>query len=230
MIQSRLSGNWGLDEGQGRVAFDTSGNNSNGLLDSTLSGASIPPMWITGRAPNAAALRFNGKNFVKIADSPGLELPTITVESWVRSNDPGNFSHILSKGADRCFAASYGLTPGSTRGLSFYVYPGLGSAYIRSPDAGNSVWDGTWHHIAGTFDESTVRLYVDGTQIGTGTTSASKIVIAYDLPFQDFYIGTYYGSCQLGFVGDISGVRIWNGAFSSNEVLLRAQDAKESPR
>jgi len=229
MIQSRLSGNWRLDEGQGRVAFDTSGNNSNGLLDSTLPGASTLPIWITGRAPNAAALRFNGKNFVKIADSSGLEPPTITVESWVRSNDPGNFSHILSKGADRCFAASYGLTPGSTQGLSFYVYSGLGSTYIRSPDAGNSVWDGTWHHIAGTFDGSTVRLYVDGNQVGMGTASPSKIVIAYDLPFQDFYIATYYGSCEMGFVGDISEVRVWNCALSSNEVLLCAQETKENP-
>lgn len=228
MIQNRLSGNWPLNEGQGRVAFDTSGNNSNGLLDSTLFGAS-PPLWITGKAPNAAALRFNGKNFVKIADSPGLEPPTITVEAWVRSNDPGNFSHIVSKGGDRCFAASYGLSPGSTQGVYFYIYPNLGSEYIRSPITGNSVWDGAWHHIAGTFDGSTVRLYVDGAQIGTGTTAKSKTVIAYDLPFEDFYIATYYGSCQLGFVGDISEVRVWNCALSSNEVLLRAQRPEENP-
>ena len=32
-----------------------------------------------------------------------------------------------------------------------------------------SVWDGKWHHVAGTFDGSTVRLYVDGVQVGTGT-------------------------------------------------------------
>jgi Concanavalin A-like lectin/glucanases superfamily len=109
------------------------------------------------------------------------------------------------------------------------VYPGLGSDYVPSPDVGNSIWDGTWHHIAGTFDGSTVRLYVDGTQVGTDTTPESKTVIAYNLPFQDFYIATYYGSCQFGFVGDISEVHIWNCALSSNEVLLRAQGAEENP-
>ena len=42
--------------------------------------------------------------------------------------------------------------------------------------APNTVWDGTWHHVAGTYDGAAVRFYVDGAQVGTGTPASGPIV------------------------------------------------------
>jgi Concanavalin A-like lectin/glucanases superfamily len=37
------------------------------------------------------------------------------------------------------------------------------------------VWDGKWHHAAGTYDGSTVRLFIDGVEVGRGTPANTPI-------------------------------------------------------
>ena len=45
-------------------------------------------------------------------------------------------------------------------GIAFYVYDG--KKWYRSPRPAPKVWDGKWHHIAGTYDGKKVHLFVDG--------------------------------------------------------------------
>lgn len=198
-----LGGLWLLDEGSGQVAKDKSGNANNGMLGSTPGVDTHDPSWIPGAFKKTTALRFGGDDFVTVPDSPSLESARITVGAVVRAaSNPGPYRYLASKGSLQCETASYGLYTGATGGLSFYVSDG--SSYTLSPDAGATVWDGRWHLVAGTFDGTTVRLYVDGKQVGTG--SPSTIVTAYGQSADDnFYIGAYQGTCPsvLGFVGDI---------------------------
>src|SRR6266700_5712090 len=126
MTKARLIGNWCLDDGQGQVAKDASPYQNHGLLG-TLHPTGTPlPAWISGRNPSTLTLRFDGENFVKVANHAVYETqPTVTVEAWVRSSDPGSpFGYIVSKGADRCIASSYGLYTGDSKGLFFYIYQG----------------------------------------------------------------------------------------------------------
>src|SRR5205823_14394762 len=37
--------------------------------------------------------------------------------------------------------------------------------HVSSPDAGTGIWDGKWHHVAGTYDGAALRLYVDGHEV-----------------------------------------------------------------
>ena len=83
------------------------------------------------------------------------------------STSPGENRYILSKGSDQCVRAAYGLYTSSNGGVAFYVSDH--DNFYRSPEAPATVWDGKWHNVAGTFDGTTVRLYVDGKQIGNGT-------------------------------------------------------------
>ena len=76
-----------------------------------------------------------------------------------------------------------------------------------------SVWDGKWHHAAGTFDGPTVRLFIDGVRVGTAPPSSTAI--AYNPPDGGGLIGDYGGDCDLFFVGDIDGVQIWSRALRS---------------
>jgi hypothetical protein len=60
--------------------------------------------------------------------------------------------------------------------------------------------------VAGTYDGSAVRLYVDGAEIGS---TATTIGIGYSLPTtNDFFVGAYRGSCNLHFNGLIDEVRV----------------------
>src|SRR6202011_4717079 len=107
-----------------------------------------------------------------------LQPAQVTVDAWVKASATGTYAYLLSKGANANAAASYALYTGSSGGLFFYIYNGTATAI--SPDAGTAIWDNNWHHVAGTFDGTAVRLFVDGVQVGGGT--PTSIAIGYNLP------------------------------------------------
>jgi hypothetical protein len=205
-----LVGWWPMNEGSGQVVHDWSGHGNNGQLGSTPAADANDPSWIPG-VFFGSALSFSGDDYIQIPDSTALEPANITVAAWVRgSSSPGENRYILSKGTFGCDHASYGLYTSSTGGLAFYV--GHESTWFRSPEAPATVWDGKWHNVAGTFDGSTVRLYVDGKQVGTGTPAATTIDYSYP---GGGNVGTYDdGACSpsLYLTGDVDGVQIWSRA------------------
>jgi hypothetical protein len=94
-------------------------------------------------------------------------------------------------------------------------------AYIvraSAPSAGvdvissNPVPSNAWSHLALTYDNSMLRLYVNGTQVGTRTTSGALL--------------TSTGALRIGgnsiwgefFAGRIDEVRIYNRALSTAEI------------
>jgi hypothetical protein len=207
-------GIWSFNEGTGTVAHDTSlpPRHDNGTLQS---GAT----WTKGRFSNA--LSFDGNaGGVDIPDESGLEGSQVTVSAWVNSaTAPGNFKYIVAKGAQGCLAASYGIYTGSNGGLEFYAASNGGLNWTLSPDAGTGIWDGNWHNVIGTFDGSTVRLYVDGKQVGSGTPDSNAI--PYNLPNgNDLEIGNYNGCSGLGFSGKVDEVKVFDRALQPNEIHL----------
>lgn len=212
-------GVWKLDEGSGTTVTDSSGNGNNGTM---LGGVS----W--GQGVFGPGLVFNGTNGqIKVSDNHALEpAGAVTVSAWFKNDgSPGVYRYIVAKGGNGCIAASYGLYSGPNGGLQFYVSQQHGTVYARSPDAGQKVWDGNWHLAVGTYDGSTIRLYVDGVQVGSGTAYPGSL--EYLLPnSNDFYIGNY-PSCQPHwFLGSIDDVMVWSRALSASDVkgLLPGSD------
>lgn len=184
-----------------------------GLNPGTLSSAA-DVSFVPGKI--GQAFHFDGQGLVEVPSAPALEPASVTTAAWVRADgSPGLFAHILSKGASGCDGASYALYTGANGGLQFYVFDG--TTFFPSPDAGPGLWDGNWHFVAGTFDGATVRLYVDGAEIGAGT--PAPIAIKYQLPDSDtFCIGAYRGSCTLPFTGDVDEVQVFGRALGVAEV------------
>lgn len=199
-----LAGWWPMNEGSGQVARDWSGSGNRGVLGSTDAADGNDPAWVDvgSRWLRRSALRFDGDDRVRMAQAPSLEPDGVTVLARVRSDVAGSYRYVLSKGAISCEAASYGLYTGANGGLVFYVSDG--TRYTLSADAGPGLWDGAWHTVRGTFDGSSVRLFVDGAEVGDAT--PAPVTIGYGLPDgQDLLLGDYAGPCgsPLGFVGDV---------------------------
>jgi len=98
----------------------------------------------------------------------------------------------------------------------FYVARNRGLSYTRSPDAGQGVWNGSWHLVTGTYDGSSVRLYLDGNQVGNGT--AHTGAIDYDFPDNDLFIG-HYNTCPTeDFHGEVDSAQIYNRALTPSEI------------
>jgi hypothetical protein len=212
-----LVAEWPFDEGAGAKAADTSGNGNAGAL---VGGA----QWVPGHG-NGTALTFDGGGGrVQVPRSATLEATAVSVSAWVRrSGSPGAFKYLVAKGATGCLAASFGLYTGPNGGLMFYV-ANDGYSFARSADAGGGLWDGRWHHVAGTYDGSTVRMYLDGEQVGSGAPFSAPI--GYGLATtDDVSIGSYRGCSGLDFDGSIDDPKIWSRALSPDEVLAQSQYA-----
>jgi hypothetical protein len=188
---------------------DVSGNANNGTAGGALAytAAKVGQGFQTTSgsviAPDAAALRPQN---------------SVTVEAWVKASGTDTFQYLVSKSLTSTFSSSYAFYTGSSGGLFFYVSTSTRS-FTLSPDAGRSVWDGNFHHIVGTYDNSRVRLYVDGNEIGAGAAATGNI--AYGTSFQngDLYIGSIGAAFpSSNFPGVIDEATIYNRALSKTEI------------
>mgnify|MGYP001975459715 CR=1 FL=1 len=72
-------------------------------------------------------------------------------------------------------------------------------------DAGKSLADGMWHHVAATFDGSTRRIYVDFVEVGskTGARPGGKLTDK-----SSFCVGNSFEGQNDPFTGELAGVRV----------------------
>ena len=216
-----LSGYWPMNEGRGQVVRDWSGNGNHGQLGSTAGADANDPAWIRGFYGWSYGLHFSGNQFVSIPDSNDLEPQQMTVSTWFRgSGTPGNYKYLVAKGSNECSTASYGLYTGKNGGLLFFVGNGDAYGFTVTGDAGQGVWDGKWHNASGTYDGTTVRLFVDGKEIGTGSSRTEPV--GYGTPSGNTTLGAYVGSCDLTFTGDLDEVSIWRKALPIAEIWRKA--------
>ena len=220
---SELLARWHLDTASGGFTPDDSGHGLNGEVNG---GSAIVG---GGRFGNAADFPGPGDSQIDVVDSTTLEPARVTVLAWVKlGTTPTGTHYVVAKGAQGCSGSSYALTtPGG--GLAFHVYNG--AAQQVSPNAGSGVWNDQWHAVAGTFDGATVRLYVDGAQVGSGTPAATSI--AYGLTEDGLRIGNYPASNLCGgglvFQGLVDEARIYNRALDAEEIAWLSAGSHAQP-
>ncbi len=140
-----------MNERSGQTVHDWSGNGNHGMLGSTPGVDANDPTWIRGVFGIGSALRFDGDDVVSTPDDDALRPERVTVSAWVRNaGGPGPFRYLVAKGADGCEASSFALYTTEAGLLAFYVYDG--TDWVRSAEAAATMWDGGWHHVAGSYD------------------------------------------------------------------------------
>jgi hypothetical protein len=189
---------------------------------------------VAGKFGNA--LRFTAASWMQ----DGIHQPQhLTVIEWVRaSTTPGTSRYLIAQGSGACVPAAYGMYtsyPGSAYagGLEFYVNHD-GAAYAAPGVPPASIWDGNWHMVAGTFDGSTARFYLDGTEIGHGTSVPGAI--DYSQTSSELTIGgygTYHDSscapAMTEFAGDIDEARAYDQALTASEIQRLASATGSDP-
>ena len=197
---SGLVAAFGFDEGSGASVTDGSGNGNTG----TTSNATWAAAGKFGKA-----LQFNGTSArVNVPDAASLHLTTaMTLEAWVNpSTVNANWRDVIYKGNDNYYLEA-------TSSNASKPDAGLIAGGTYADVYGTAVLPAnTWSYLAETYDGSTVRLYVNGTQVGsvahTGaiTTSTNQLQIGGDSLF-----GQY-------FAGMIDEVRIYNTALTAAQI------------
>ncbi len=191
------------------MATDNSSNAIQGELFGQVAtdGKTGQAMSGTMTLPNIAALNITGTG--------GL-----TLEAWVRPVSTTANSEYIAKG-DKQYAIH--LSAGTT--LEFFLYNSATSTwYTASYGVSNiSNWVGNWHHLAGTFDGSTLTLYVDGVARGTKACSVGCTDNGYPVSIGK---NAEKGTTS---TGDIDRVRIYNRALSPAEVTADYNLATTAP-
>ena len=132
---------------------DASGNGNTGAIGAA---AWIP----TGRFGNA--LLFNGTSrVVTVNDSASLDLTTgMTLEAWVYPTVGGNgWRDVIYKGPNDIYYLEGSSDSGGSRRLG-------GTSAVRFMGA-SALPLNVWSHLAATFDGSTLRLYVNASQVAS---------------------------------------------------------------
>jgi hypothetical protein len=112
--------------------------------------------------PNSLSL--NGStDYMSVANSTSLNITgPITVEAWVKTYSTAQQGIVERYGSGTNGGYALRLTGGY---LQFFTLVNGGTYdYIQSTV---TVSTGAWHHVAGLFDGSQLRVYIDGTQRGS---------------------------------------------------------------
>jgi hypothetical protein len=217
---------WPLAEGKGQVIRDWSFRGHDGFLGSTPGPDANDPTWVKG-VFFGSALRFDGiDDYAQVEDHADLHPQQLTVSLWFRANGtPGPFKYLMARGGDRCVASSYALETGYDGGLHFYVWDGESQHWSGSLDA--SIYDGKWHHVAGTWDGVNSKMFVDGKLAPGGTNYPGTI--DYSGPQGPSILGGYHADCDLLFAGDIDQVMVWSTPLPVDEIWARFSALFQKP-
>ena len=205
-----LVASYSFNEGTGTTLADRSGNGRTG----TVSGAT----W-TSQGRFGGALSFDGVNdWVTVADANALGSDD--------RNDAGSVG--LSNGErQRVVAQRHHQGAAERRGLQPVRehrrerpdrVRGTGRAAGRPLDARGTaaVPLNTWTHLAATYDGTTLRLFVNGTQVGSRAVSGALLTSSGVLRIGGNSLWGEY------FAGRIDEVRIYNRALTQSEIAADA--------
>jgi hypothetical protein len=207
---------WKMDETAGTIAADSSGHGNDGTLTNG-------PTWVAGYLKGA--LQLDGTDdYVECGNDASLNMTSqITLAAWIKPNAAGNgqHQHYVTKG-DMCYALKHN----QSNYMEFNIYDG--TWYTARGPAVTSAFNGTWHHVAGTYDGTTLRIYVDGelqptygaeSHVGVIANTATSVSIGRD---NDSGGRRYYN-------GLIDDVRIYDRALSDAEILAVMKGAENGP-
>ena len=207
-----LQGLWHFNETTGLTAFDATTNHNDGVLFNYVGDNS---QWIA--SDYNGALDFNRaiSNYVDVPHSAsiGANLAnSFSVAAWIRSKvdllASGATYRVLEKG-DTFFLLQ---GTGASGGMNMLVKKNAANV---TAGIGETLVANRWYHIAGTYDGTSMRMYLDGV-LKTNVAVAAPI----DTTTQPLRIGSDYVVNAPGalFNGAVDEVGIWERPLSISEV------------
>ncbi|MFD3456516.1 LamG-like jellyroll fold domain-containing protein [Streptomyces sp. NPDC058691] len=166
---------WRYEEASGQFGADSSPGDDNAVY---LNG----PLYrqTPGAVPGGGtAMGFNGSNDYAYSDARHPRPAAYSIETWFRTTTTsgGKLIGFGDRNVDDNLSANYDkhLYMANDGRLVFGVYNG-GTRTVTTTGAYN---DGAWHHVVATQGGDGMKLYVDGSPAGSGTTTTSQDYAGY---------------------------------------------------
>jgi len=153
-------GYWRLEETGGGTAVDLVGSND-GVINSHIT------VGQSGVNPNSNGFYLDGNNsgnnrgFVDIADSPDFKLNQGTVQMWFNADSTSGTQYLFEK-SETGERDEFRIRMDGNR-IEVELTENYGTDSLDSGTA--TVTAGQWHHVAVTFGDGNLTLYLDGQQV-----------------------------------------------------------------
>ncbi len=211
---SDLIAHWSMDARAGTTAFDESGRAHHGTFHNG-------PERTNGLAGGAGALRFDGKDdYVTVSDHPDLSPTQLTIALWVHADAAQGT--ILSKG--------------SLSSLHYSIYAAWDGYRVALRSDSQTVWISKIapisvdapQHIALTWNNRIVRVYIDGREV------VKKATALVGRRINDSQVPLFLGKNRWSnghFSGVIDDVRIYGIALEATEIksIVDGEDTGPGP-
>ncbi|MDP3724574.1 MAG: DUF2341 domain-containing protein, partial [bacterium] len=220
-FEDGLVGYWKLDEsGSALSAKDYSeGGNNGGARNWTSTN------WTTGQISNAGAL--NGTNeYIEVPNNNSFNVSSLTMSAWIRVAafpSTGEYPSIISRHNGGPTNAGYTLQISGTSGEAQKIRVAIGDGDFQAAVSSTNVAANVWYHVAGTFDGTTMTIFVNGVSENTATNGLTNYSNVLQVGYSP---GNISGDDY--FNGLIDDVKIYNRALSANEIAsdyTRSTDA-----
>jgi len=222
LCDESLVGYWAFDDESGNTAMDSSGHENHGTL--------MPhsPVW-TSEGISSGALAFDGvDDFVEIPDAPSLDITDeITLMAWVYPEnwdedawpvpDKTTENAIITKAGDAEWGVWNLHYKTTSNGFRFEI--SLDGTSINIFETTPSTELHTWYHIAGVYDGSEIKLYVNGEL--SNSIAATGSIDTNNQPVRigkQFWFNNGYDIYSL-WDGKMDEVKIYNRSLSADEIF-----------
>jgi hypothetical protein len=214
----------------GRHRFNQGAEDDTGVNHGKVVGAQVVD------SDRGRAMEFDGSNYVRIRHPQSIDITgPLTLAAWVKlspktrcnRNGENGQAYLVTKGR-LCGSGVYRLMastaqcPWGPKTFSFNIKTSDGEPYGHSvsatPESGNA-FDDSWHHVAGTFDGTFLKLYIDGVLKKVNRIKGNVKIISRKC---DMAIGGWGPTRYRMMRGLIDDVRIYNSSLSRHEIRMMA--------
>jgi hypothetical protein len=203
VVPSGVVAAYSFNEINGTIVVDSSGNGNHG----SVSGASLA----AGKYGNG--LSFNGSNnMVTVTASPSLNATTgLTISAWVNPISLSSFRVVMTRELPTTDAWALNAND-STDLPGIWARTGTEASPLYGAKGSTKLPLNTWTYLAGTYDGSVLRLYVNGILVrstnvtGTLVNSQNALRIGGNALWGEWFHGL------------IDEIRIYNRALSQTEI------------
>ncbi len=167
------------------------------------------------------SLSVNGTNYAQVPNSASLNITgAVTVEAWFKTN---------VNTATQSIVARFGDPPNNDGGYLIYLTNTGKLLFATLRNGGDSdgiigsttVSTGVWHHVAGVFDGTQLRVYLDGTLDGSKSSTFAPVTGTQFLRIGA--AGTAASGVYTFFNGLVDEVRVSTGALYTADFSPSAQ-------
>ena len=155
---------WKFNEATGSLFYDFSGNNDTGNSYGATG-------WAAGSKLEASAMNIPGSVYVGDLLTTSLPTTQITVSAWVKVSAHANWHNYIN---ENWVNPGAWLLYSDSGGNAIFGVVNSSDSQINAQGCLAAFTTGTWHFLAGTYDGSNVRVYLDGVSCSGPVSLASQ--------------------------------------------------------